>query len=218
MNKRKLIITESERETIKSMYDLTEQLDALKDIAKTFKMFSDGGEGFKEYLEKILSGDYKKDGNSDEMSDVIKKTDELIKDTNTTDDNFYEKILNCLGAKPTKGNMAFLYAWRQSEGATAANNPFNTTMKMGSTSNYNSHGVKNYRSIDQGIEATCKTLRLPYYRDIVSGLKDDVGLYELSRMKSLEKWGTGDLVAKVADGYLSGNTPKPKPINKGRVA
>jgi len=217
MKKRKLIITESEREDIKSMYNITEQLESLQDISKIFKMFSGDGSGFKKYLEDILKNPGK-NGTSTDSEEIVKQTDELIKDTSTSDDEFYKRILNCLGAKPTKGNMSFLYAWRQSEGATAANNPFNTTMKMPSTTIYNSHKVKNYSSIEDGIAATCKTLRLPYYRDIVDGLKNDVGLFELSRMKSLEKWGTGELVAKVADGYLSGNTPKPKPINKGSLA
>jgi hypothetical protein len=44
-------------------------------------------------------------------------------------------------------------------------------------------------------------------------LKNDVGLYELSRMEGLKKWGTGKLLAKVADGYLAGATPKPGPID-----
>ena len=116
--------------------------------------------------------------------------------------------------------MAFFYAWRQSEGGTAANNPFNTTMKMPGATTYknNTHGVKNYKSVEQGIEATCKTLKLHYYTDIVDGLKNDVGLKKLSRMSSIKTWGTGDLLSSVADGYLSGNSPKPKDINKGYYA
>jgi hypothetical protein len=50
---------------------------------------------------------------------------------------------------------------------------------------------------------------------ILEGLKNDVGLFKLSRMSSINTWGTGELLAKVADGYLSGSTPKPKPIMKG---
>jgi hypothetical protein len=144
----------------------------------------------------------------------------LIPKTTTTDDEFYKKILSCLGAEPTKGNMSFFYAWRQAEGGTAANNPFNTTMKMPGATKYkdNTHGVKNYKSVEDGIEATCKTLKLRYYTDIVDGLKNDVGLKKLSRMSSLKIWGTGDLLASVADGYLKGNSPKPKDINKGYYA
>jgi hypothetical protein len=62
------------------------------------------------------------------------------------------------------------------------------------------------------VKATCDTLKLRHYTDIVDGLKNDVGLYKLSRMQSLKKWGTGGLLAKVVDGYLAGASPKPKPI------
>ena len=32
-------------------------------------------------------------------------------------------------------------------------------------------------------------------------------------MEGLKKWGTGQLLAKVADKYLAGETPKPGPID-----
>jgi hypothetical protein len=130
----------------------------------------------------------------------------------TSDDEFYKKVLECIGAKPTKDNMLFMYAWRQSEGGQADFNPLNTTKSMSNATNYNSVGVKNYKNIEDGIKATCDTLKLSHYRDIVEGLKNDVGLYELSRMQGLKKWGTGELLAKVVDGYLAGASPKPKPI------
>jgi hypothetical protein len=138
----------------------------------------------KKYFEPIING-FK---SSEEIT-----TDVLIPNTTTTDDEFYKKILSCLGAEPTKGNMSFFYAWRQAEGGSAANNPFNTTKKMPGATTYknNTHGVKNYKSVEHGIEATCKTLKLNYYTDIVNGLKNDVGLKKLSRMSSLKKWGTG---------------------------
>ena len=165
----------------------------------------------KKFFEPIINGVK----SSEEIT-----TDVLIPKTTTTDDEFYKKILSCLGAEPTKGNMSFFYAWRQAEGGTAANNPFNTTMKMPGATKYkdNTHGVKNYKSVEQGIEATCKTLKLHYYTDIVDGLKNDVGLKKLSRMSSIKTWGTGDLLSSVADGYLSGHSPKPKDINKGYYA
>jgi hypothetical protein len=37
-------------------------------------------------------------------------------------------------------------------------------------------------------------------------------------MSSLKTWGTGSLLASVADGYLKGSSPKPKDINKGYYA
>jgi hypothetical protein len=154
---------------------------------------------------KNKDGDDDTNGSNDDGKKVPSKT--------TSDDDFYKKVLDCLGAKPTKGNMDFMYAWRQAEAGRANFNPFNTTKKMPDTTNYNSVGVKNYKSVEDGIKATCDTLKLGYYTDIVNGLKNDVGLSKLSKMPSLKIWGTGPLLAKVADSYLAGNTPKPPAIN-----
>lgn len=205
MSKNKLIISESEKRRIKNSHSLIEQNNDIMDfITKLFM-------GDKNLFSTILSN-LMKDG---EKIDANEFTDDLVRDVKTSDDDFYKSVLKCLGAQPTKGNMSFMYAWRQSEGGQADNNPFNTTMKMRGATNYNSVGVKNYPSFEIGVKATCKTLKLSHYTDIVNGLRDDVGLYELSRMESLKKWGTGDLVAKVADGYIKGHQPKPKPIDGG---
>jgi hypothetical protein len=139
--------------------------------------------------------------------------DKNVPDKTTSDDDFYKKVLDCVGAKPTKGNMDFMYAWRQAEGGNADYNPFNTTKRMPNTTDYNKVGVKNYSSKEDGIKATCDTLKLNHYSDIVDGLKNDVGLRKLSQMNGLKKWGTGQLLSKVADGYLAGNTPKPPAID-----
>jgi hypothetical protein len=152
-------------------------------------------------------------GKDKEKTSDIGVSDEKIPNRTTSDDEFYKKVLKCLGAEPTKGNMSFMYAWRQSEGGKATFNPFNTTKNIPGATIYNSHKVKNYQSMEDGVKATCETLKLGYYSDILNGLKNDVGLYELSRMEGLKKWGTGQLLAKVADGYLAGATPKPGPID-----
>jgi hypothetical protein len=202
------------RKTMKNNNINESILDDIKDLILNSDKELSSDENYqklKKYFEPMINGV--------KSSEVI-TTDVLIPKTTTTDDEFYKKILSCLGAEPTKGNMSFFYAWRQAEGGTAANNPFNTTMKMPGATKYkdNTHGVKNYKSVEQGIEATCKTLKLHYYTDIVDGLKNDVGLKKLSRMSSIKTWGTSNLLASVADGYLSGNSPKPKDINKGYYA
>ena len=149
--------------------------------------------------------------------EISKGISSNVPNTVSGDDDFYVQILECLGAPITRDNMLFFYAWRQAEGGQATNNPFNTTKKMEGATHYGANvaGVKNYPTIQMGIDATCETLKLGYYTDILEGLKNDVGLFKLSRMSSINTWGTGELLAKVADGYLSGSTPKPKPIMKG---
>ena len=190
---KKFIITEEEKNDIKSLYNINEQDTTSGDGSFLMKAF-----------EKFM---FPKDKPS---TDSNISTDSSMVPTKTTpDDDFYKKVLSCVGAKPTKDNMSFMYAWRQAEGGKATNNPFNTTQKMAGATNYNSVGVKNYQTQGDGIQSTCKTLKNGRYNDIIDGLKNDVGLFELSRMKGLKTWGTGALLAKVADGYLKGSSPKP---------
>jgi hypothetical protein len=195
---KKLIITEQEKNEIKSLYNINEQ--GAGDILK----------GLSDSIIKML------DKNGSE------KEDDIDYNTTTTDDDFYKSVLKCLGAEPTKSNMLFMYAWRQAEGGKAKNNPFNTTFKMPGATSYNSIGVKNYETPEKGIEATCKTLkngRDKYgYDKIIDGLKNDVGLSQLSDAVINSKWGTKDLLRKVSQGYIAGNSPKPRPINKTSIA
>lgn len=166
-------------------------------------------------LIKTILGNFDIDKQSGSESFDTNDLDDNISNKTTKDDEFYKRVLKCIGAPQTKGNMSFMYAWRQSEGGEADFNPFNTTKNMPGATDYNSHKVKNYKSMEDGVRATCDTLKISYYTDILNGLRNDVGLYELSRMEGLKKWGTGKLVKKVASGYLAGATPKPKPIDTG---
>lgn len=195
---KKLIITEQEKNEIKSLYNINEQ--GAGDILQ----------GLADSILKMLD----KTGSEEE--------DDIDYNTTTSDDDFYKSVLKCLGAEPTKSNMLFMYAWRQAEGGKAKNNPFNTTLKMPGATNYNSVGVKNYETPEKGIEATCKTLkngRDKYgYDKIIDGLKNDAGLSQLSDAVINSKWGTKDLLRKVSQGYVAGNSPKPQPINKTSIA
>lgn len=138
------------------------------------------------------------------------------------DDKFYERVLKDLGAPVTEGNIMFFKAIRQSEGAKARYNPFNTTMKKLGSTCYNvlkrdnfggcKSGVQNYMSEEDGIDATVETLKLNYYKDIIQGLKNDVGPKELAKRWASSPWGTGDLVKKVVDSYSKGQKPSPPPI------
>jgi hypothetical protein len=74
----------------------------------------------------------------------------------------------------------------------------------------NSAGVRNYKSLEDGMIATIKTLRNGKYDCIVNGLKNDIGANNIAKCQSLKTWGTGDLVAKVVNSYNSGATPKIK--------
>jgi hypothetical protein len=190
---KKFIISEEEKSQIKGLYNLNEQAgDILQGLADS--------------IVKMLDSNFKKDNEDDTK----------LSSATTTDDDFYKSILKCLGAEPTKSNMLFMYAWRQAEGGKAKNNPFNTTLKIPGATNYNSVGVKNYPTPEEGIDATCKTLkngRNKYgYDKIIDGLKNDVGLSKLSDAVVNSKWGTKDLLTRITKDYIAGISPKPKDI------
>jgi len=124
------------------------------------------------------------------------------------DQNFYEKLLDNLKAPVTDENLKFLYAWRQAEGKAGKFNPFNTTHGMPGATNFNEVGVKNYRSMEDGLVATIKTLKNGRYTCIIKGLRDNIGAINISKCRSLETWGTGTLVYRVIQGYEGGATPK----------
>lgn len=204
--------------------DLQQYTELFGDIKKLIQISSPEMKSSKDYQDIISffkdlvpSGFDLTSGSVPEKEQMSKKLTSEVPNTVTNDDDFFKEILECVGAPITKDNMLFFYAWRQAEGGEATNNPFNTTKNIDGATPYktNPAGVKNYPTIQDGINATCETLKLSYYNDIVDGLKNDVGLYNLSRMKSIYTWGTKGLLKDVADGYLMGSTPKPSPIMKG---
>lgn len=134
----------------------------------------------------------------------------VVMDPDTSDVDFYSEILQNISAPVSDENLKFFYAWRQAEGATAAFNPFNTTQPMPGATKYNSVGVRNYKSAEDGIAATVKTLTNGHYPEILSKLKSDAGAVEIANsLSDLKTWGTGAGVLRV----LSGSTINPPAIN-----
>ncbi len=82
-------------------------------------------------------------------------------------------FLASLGAPGSRNNMIAIVAWEASEGTQATWNPLATTKDMPGATIYNSHGVKNYRSREQGVEASKLTVELPRrgYEPIIARLR-----------------------------------------------
>lgn len=161
-------------------------------------------EMLKTLMEKIKSKGFSSD-------DITKYVDNRTKNSVELS-TFFGPLLEKIGAPKSDENIKFLMAWSQAEGKGGKNNPFNTTWKLDGSTSINSHGVKDYLSITDGIDATYKTLKHNRYRCIVNGLVNDIGADKISSCHSLKTWGTGDLVAKVLSGYESGASPKIKDI------
>jgi hypothetical protein len=88
----------------------------------------------------------------------------------------YTRILTGIGAKATPENIKLMQSWRNAEGGTHNNNPFNTTQNWAGASG---GGVKRYQTRQQGIDATVDTLvnagartgGRGYYSGVVSGFR-----------------------------------------------
>jgi len=67
-------------------------------------------------------------------------------------------FLSALGAPDCGDNLLVVVAWEAQEGTSAAFNPLATTHVMPGATDFNSVGVKNYVSLEQGLQATVETL------------------------------------------------------------
>jgi hypothetical protein len=103
-------------------------------------------------------------------------------------------FLSALGAPASAANTASMTDWISHEGtfgSGATNNPLNTTEPgYGSTSEFNSDGVRNYPTEQDGISATIATLNNGDYPDILSLLKSGAGL-KSGASAGLSKWSNG---------------------------
>jgi len=96
-----------------------------------------------------------------------------------------------------------IVCWIAAEGGYARFNPLNTTLWMPGSSDYNSVGVKNYVSYDQGVEATCRTLnygadRFRYgYRPIRRRIRKNRNAERILKAVENSEWGTGGLALRV---------------------
>lgn len=127
--------------------------------------------------------------------------------------SFNKGILRRLGAPVRLHNRRSLAAEAQTEGVSehsAKNNPYNTTQKMPHSTNFNSVGVQNYATPQEGEEATVKTLKYKghgYWR-IVAALKVNAPATVTVAAFGRSDWGTNlRLVREVLDDIKHRRTP-----------
>jgi len=120
-------------------------------------------------------------------------------------ETFKTLLADKLNFSLTDEKHKFLNAWRKAENTNATNNPFATTINYKNDpgmTKFNlankGQGVKNFSTIEFGVDATVKTLNLRYYTNLVSQLRDDaINAIQLADNPELNTWGTGRLVAKI---------------------
>jgi len=69
-----------------------------------------------------------------------------------------ERFLEHMGAPACRDNMVVVVAWQANEFTQARWNPLATTHRMKGSTGFNSVGVRNYRSLTQGLRASAETL------------------------------------------------------------
>ncbi len=110
----------------------------------------------------------------------------------TTD--FFKDVYKGLGvATPNSYQLRFFEIWRQKEGAQAAWNPFNTTLKTTDSLTFNAAPVQNYPNKETGVDATVRTLKAKYYPDLlaaIKGIKNEEDVKNTMRVLNKSPWGT----------------------------
>lgn len=117
--------------------------------------------------------------------------------------DFANAVLSGLGVQATPENVRALTAWMQAEGGTAAFNPMNTTQQAAGATDYNSAGVKNFTSWEQGVQATVQTLKNGRYGNIIQALQQGNNAGAVAAAVGQSPWGTsGQLMSQIL-----GSTP-----------
>lgn len=136
---------------------------------------------------------------------IIKVTDKKLKikfdsrviKPSAEDIKFYSEVLEGIDAPITKNTLTFFFAWREAESGLCAFNPFATTQPYGNSTKFNTAGVRNYETKEDGIAATIKTLLNGYYPDLLDKLRNDLDPLEIATSTNLTTWRTGNLVLTV---------------------
>jgi peptidoglycan hydrolase-like protein with peptidoglycan-binding domain len=92
----------------------------------------------------------------------------------TTRSQFAWWLLEILGIEPQAANVQALVSWMNAENCNAANNPLATTMPGYGSQNlpeWNAAGVKQYPTLDDGLQATAATLTNGLYGPILAALR-----------------------------------------------
>lgn len=142
---------------------------------------------------------------------------------NQMTNQFARMLLKRVGAPPTWQNIRFLVAWGTAEGTAAKWNPLGTTRDMPGATQFNSVGVRNFKSLSQGVEATARALENGYYGHILTLMRSGTARAEaMGAAVAASPWGTHEGVLRVLhSGPVSvpaGSVPVPESQPRRTVA
>ena len=114
---------------------------------------------------------------------------------------FAVDVLAKLAMPQTQENVRAIVAWAKAEGTSASFNPLATTRTAANTTDFNSVGVKNYPSYDEGVDATVATLRNGRYPNILAAFANGNDAMAVARAVEASPWGTGHGVVRVLNNH-----------------
>jgi hypothetical protein len=100
-----------------------------------------------------------------------------------------------MGAPTCHANLVVTIAWEAQEGTRAAWNPLATTHRMDGSTDFNSVGVQNYPSLEQGLQATKETIdngwQVYGYGAIVRSMQDCADPIGTAQRIAASRWCYG---------------------------
>ena len=107
-------------------------------------------------------------------------------------------FLTKLNMPITNDNVRAVSAWEQAEGTNASFNPLATTQGgFAGETQFNSVGVKNYATYQNGIDANAHALMNGRYTNILDALRAGNNADAVAQAIKNSPWGTGGLVLRV---------------------
>jgi hypothetical protein len=107
-------------------------------------------------------------------------------------------FLTKVGMPITSENVRAVSAWEQAEGTSASFNPLATTQSgFSGETRFNSVGVKNYATYQDGIDANAHALLNGRYTNILDALRAGNSATAVAQAIQNSPWGTGGLVLKI---------------------
>ena len=104
-------------------------------------------------------------------------------------------FLRVMGAPACHENLVVTIAWQAQEGTQAAWNPLATTHRMHGSTDFNSVGVQNFRSLEQGLQATRETIDYGWdvyrYGAIVRSMRECADPLDTAQAIAASSWCFG---------------------------
>jgi hypothetical protein len=116
-------------------------------------------------------------------------------DQNISYGKWAEAFLQVMGAPRCHANLVVTIAWQAQEGTQAAWNPLATTHLMDGSTDFNSVGVQNYRTLAQGLEATKETIENGWetygYGAVIRSMRDCADPLDTAQAIAASSWCAG---------------------------